>query len=142
MKNVFGNNILIGRASTHSFNGTIDEVRFYNKTLTPSQISKLYNDTKISFDIKNYAIEVNGSSDAIVLFDELYLNYTTPKLTMFIGNDTYADATTLTSSYQDIYNINANQTMPLKMWFDIVYSALGAEIDLSKLLYNSVLDRR
>lgn len=43
-------NMNIGKHSTNYFNGTIDEVRLYNRALSQEEITKLYNDYRIKFN--------------------------------------------------------------------------------------------
>ena len=62
----------IGMASSvNYFNGTIDEIRVYNITLTASEIRELYNETKVSHSNRVYGAQEEAQIDS----DNLFLHY-------------------------------------------------------------------
>lgn len=116
-------------------------------TTSPIEINSTTNWTKFTSvniweslnmaNITSYKIVMNGTGNGNALFDALYLNNTNgeSKIDFLAGNDTNNTATTLTSSYQNVFNISAGETMPLKFWFNFNFPLMGTSLDLSLLDY-------
>lgn len=91
-------------------------------------------------NISHYNIHLNGSLKGAALFDNLLLNDTDgqQRITFYGGNNTYNVSTNITTSYQTVFTIQPNETIPLKFWFDFNYPIFGINIDFSNLLYRGV----
>jgi len=142
------------RSSTADINETVNlwlNITSNNNSVQTSMIS-VYNVSNwttatLSLDglntsgITEYRFIFNGTENGEMYIDNLWLNDTEgeTKLVFYGGNQTYNVSTALSSSYQNIFTIPANSTMPLKFWFDFNFPMLGIDLDLSDLWYRGTI---
>ena len=90
--------LLIGERADnveHQFNGTIDEVRIWNRTLTADEISQQYMSNLNKFDTDKWVLYVNQSKNAtVVLENATYTYYASAKDGS--GNENLTEERTIT----------------------------------------------
>jgi hypothetical protein len=64
------NNIYIGMKDSHCFNGSIDEVRIYNRALSEEEIEILYMSNLNKYDTDKWAFYINQTKNATAVLDE------------------------------------------------------------------------
>ncbi|NOQ37736.1 hypothetical protein GQ472_02500, partial [archaeon] len=100
----------IGGSSTHSlgrwFNGTIDEVRIWNRSLSSSEIQQLYFMNLNKYDTDKWALYVNQSKNSINGLDNgIYTYFASAKDSS--GNENQTEVRTIT------VNATVDETLPL-----------------------------
>jgi hypothetical protein len=104
--------------SLYLFNGTLDEIRIYNRTLSPEQIRALYNSGAPKYNLtvsqettsgENWSVAVtpnNGTQDGTIVFSNYLVISEQPNLTSVTLNATSNN--NLTSNNLTAYPIGAS----------------------------------
>ena len=103
-----GANLLIGTYSIgYFFNGSIDEVRIYNRALSPAEVHQLYLSNLRKFNESQWYFETNQTD---------LQNFTSYNYQAFVNNDTINYATDLFNfyvmPYEEILNITSYSKYP------------------------------
>jgi len=113
---------VLPESSSHRyFNGSLDELRIYNKALTPQQVIQRYNDTKDGLS-NNSTIVAEETSDTEI---QVWKCEITP-------NDGYQDGNTLLSNTIDVQNYH-----PM-IYSSILNNSIGISQDITSIGFELV----